>query len=174
MDNKEPSSKARPAKVSKDNNLWHKRKKRKNDKHVYEKLEPKSNNAPKGGKPKVWEARKPFKDKDACFGCGDKGYMKKDCPKAVSASTPSKRLKPLLGDGFVAKVSLWIECGNPGSRLMFLQGQFNDQHVFMLVDTGISHSFMSSQMVKSLGLFSMSVDNPIEVRLAKSKPQVAG
>ena len=60
------------------------------------------------------------------------------------------------------------------SGLMFLQGRINDQHVSMLVDTGASHSFMSPQMVKSLGLFSMRVDNPIKVRFAKGEPQVAG
>ena len=99
VDKKEPGDKVRPAKVGKDNNSWQEYKKRKKDKHVHEKFEPKFNNAPKGGKPKVWEARKPPKDKDACFGCGKKGHMKKDCPKVVSASTPSERLKPLLGGG---------------------------------------------------------------------------
>ena len=44
----------------------------------------------------------------------------------------------------------------------------------MLVDKGASHSFMSPQMVKSLGLFLMGVDNPIEARFAKGEPQVAG
>ena len=44
----------------------------------------------------------------------------------------------------------------------------------MLVDTGASHSFMSPQMVKSLGLFPMKVDNPIQVRFTKGEPQVAG
>ena len=57
---------------------------------------------------------------------------------------------------------------------MFLQGRINDQHVSMLVDTGASHSFMSPQMVKSLGLFPMRVNNPIEMRFAKDEPQVAG
>ena len=100
--------------------------------------------------------------------------MKKDCPKVVSASTPSERLKSLLGGDFVAKASLRIGCGNPGSRLMFLQGRINDQHVSMLVDTGASHSFMSPQMVKSLGLFSMRVDNPIELRFAKGRTSSGG
>ena len=85
VDKKEPGGEVKPAKVGKDNNLWQKRKKRKKDKHVHKKFEPKPNNAPKGGKPKPWEARKPLKDKDACFGCGEKGHMKKDCPKVVSA-----------------------------------------------------------------------------------------
>ena len=80
----------------------------------------------------------------------------------------------MLGGGFVAKASLQIEYGNPGSGFMFFQGQINDQHVSMLVDTGASHSFMSRQMVKSLGLFPMRVDNPIDVRFAKGEPQVAG
>ena len=168
MDKKEPGGEVKPAKVGKDNNSWQARKKYKKNKHVHEKFEPKRNNVPKGGKPKVWEARKPPKDKDACFGCGEKGHMKKDCPKVVSASIPSERLKPLLGGGFVAKASLWIGCGNPGSRFMFLQGQINDQHVSMLVDAEASHSFMSPQMVKLLGLFLMRVDNPIEVRFAKA------
>ena len=163
VDKKEPGGEVKPAKVGKDNNSWQERKKRKKDKHVHEKFEPKPNNAPKGGKPKPWEARKPPKDKDACFGCGEKGHMKKDCPKVVSASTPSERLKPLLGGGFVAKASLRIGCGNPGSGLMFLQGRINDQHVSMLVDTGATYSFMSPQMVKSLGLFPMRVDNPMRV-----------
>ena len=114
----------------KDNNSWQDLKKRKKDKHVHKKFEPKPNNTQKRRKSKAWEAHKPPKDKDACFGCGKKGYMKKDCPKAINASTRSERLKPLLGGGFVAKVSLRIGCGNPCSRLMFFQGQINDQHVF--------------------------------------------
>ena len=122
MDKKELGGEVKPAKVGKDNNSWQEHKKRKKAKQVYEKFEPKPNNAPKGGKPKPWEARKSPKDKDACFGCGEKGHMKKDCPKVVSASTPSERLKPLLGGGFVAKASLRIGCGNPGSGLMFFQG----------------------------------------------------
>ena len=174
VDKKEPGGKVRPAKVGKDNNSWQERKKRKKNKHMHEKFEPKPNNAPKIEKPKAWEARKSSKDKDACFGCGEKGHMKKDCSKVVSASTPSERLKPLLGGGFVAKASLRIGCGNPGSGFIFLQGQINDQHISMLVDIGASHSFMSPQMVKSLGLFPVRVDNSIEVRFAKGEPQVAG
>ena len=57
---------------------------------------------------------------------------------------------------------------------MFLQGQINDQHIFMLVNIGASHSFISPQMVKSLGLFPMRIENPIELRFVKGKPQVAG
>ena len=141
---------------------------------MHKKFEPKPNNAPKGGKSKAWEAHKSPKDKDACFGCGEKGHMKKDCPKVVSASTPSERSKLLLGGGFVAKASLRIGCGNPSSGLMFLQGEINDKHISMLVDIGASHSFISPQMVKSLGLVPMRVDNPIEVRFAKGEPQMAG
>ena len=174
VDKKDFGGEVRPTKVGKDNNSWQERKKRKKDKHVHKKFEPKPNNVPKKGKPKAWEANKPPKDNDACFGCGEKDHMKKDCSKVVSASTPSERLKPLLGGGFVAKASLRIGCGNLGSGLMFLQGRINDQHVSMLVDTGASHWFMSPQMVKSLGLFPMRVDNPIEVRFAKGEPQVAG
>ena len=73
MDKKEPSGEVRLAKVGKDNNLWQECKKRKKDKHVHEKFEPKPNNAPKREKPKAWEARKPPKGKDACFGCDEKG-----------------------------------------------------------------------------------------------------
>ena len=93
----------RPARMDKDKYSWQVRKQRKKDKHVPEEFKPKSNNAPKGGKPKAWEARKPPKDKDTCFGCGEKGYMKKDCSKTMSASTPSKRLKSLLGGGLSLK-----------------------------------------------------------------------
>ena len=63
-----------------------------------------------------------------------KGLHEEGMPQS-SASIPSERLKLLLGGGFIAKASLRIGCGNPGSGLMFLQGQINDQHVFMLVDT---------------------------------------
>ena len=110
VDKKELGGEVRPAKVGKDNNSWQERKKRKKDKHVHEKFKTKPNNAPKRRKSKIWEACKPPKDKDAYFGCGEKGHMKKDCSKAISASTPSERLKPLLGGGFVAKVSLRIRC----------------------------------------------------------------
>ena len=53
MDKKELGGEVRPTKVGKDNNSWQERKKRKKDKHVYEKFEPKPNNAPKGRKPKA-------------------------------------------------------------------------------------------------------------------------
>ena len=43
--------------------------------------------------------------------------------KRLGVKTPSERLKPLLGGGFVAKASLQIGCRNPGSGLMFLQVQ---------------------------------------------------
>ena len=81
VDKKEPGSEVRPAKVGKGNNSWQKPKKRKKDKYVQEKFEPKPNNVPKTGKPKAWEAHKSHKDKDACFGCGKKGHMKKIAPK---------------------------------------------------------------------------------------------
>ena len=78
---KESGDKVRPAKVGKDINSWQEHKERKKDKHVHEKFEPKSNNAPKGRKPKAWEAHKLPKDKDTCFGCGEKSHMKKDWSK---------------------------------------------------------------------------------------------
>ena len=53
VDKKEPGGEVRLAKVGKDNNSWQERKKRKKNKHVHEKFEPKSNNAPKGRKPKA-------------------------------------------------------------------------------------------------------------------------
>ena len=56
----------------------------------------------------------------------------------------------------------------------FSQGRINEQHISMLVDTGASHSFMSPQMVKSLGLFPMRVNNPIEVRFAKGETSSGG
>ena len=85
----------------------------------------------------------------------------------VSASTPSERLKSLLGGGFVTKASLRIGCGNPGSGLIFLQGRINDQHVSMLVDTGASHLFMNLQMVKLLGLVPMRVTHRDYRRLSE-------
>ena len=49
VDKKEPGGEVKAAKVGKDNNSWQERKKRKKDKHVHEKFEPKPNNASKGG-----------------------------------------------------------------------------------------------------------------------------
>ena len=45
VDKKESGGEVRPTKVGKDNNLWQERKKRKKDKHVHKKFEPKPNNA---------------------------------------------------------------------------------------------------------------------------------
>ena len=67
MDKKEPGGLARPAKVGKNNNSWQKRKKRKKDEYVYKKLEPKSNNVPKGGKSKAWEARNSTRNRSIVF-----------------------------------------------------------------------------------------------------------
>ena len=80
----------------------------------------------------------------------------------------------MLGGGFVAKASLRIRCGNPGSGLMFLQGRINDQHVSMLVDTGASHSFMSPQMVKSLGFFSMRSRQPHRGEVCEGRTSSGG
>ena len=41
MDKKEPGGELGPAKVGKDNNSWQERKKRKREKHVHKKFEPK-------------------------------------------------------------------------------------------------------------------------------------
>ena len=49
VDKKELGGEVRPAKVGKENNLWQECKKRKKDKYVHEKFEPKPNNAPKRG-----------------------------------------------------------------------------------------------------------------------------
>ena len=75
---------------------------------MHKKFEPKPNNVPRVGKLKAWEAHKMPKDKDACFGCSEKGHMKKDCPKAISASTLSEKLKPLLEGGFLAVATLFL------------------------------------------------------------------
>ena len=149
VDKKEPGGKVKPTKVGKDNNSWQEGKKHKMDKHVHEKFEPKPNNAQKRGKSKAWEASKPPKDKDVCFGYGKKGHMKKDCSKVVSASTPSERLKPLLEGGFVAKASLRIGCGNPGSGLIFRQGQINDQQFPSWLTQGkpLVHASANSEIV---------------------------
>ena len=53
VDKKEPGGQVKPAKVGKDNILWQDRKKRKKNKHVHEKFEPKPNNVPKRGEPKA-------------------------------------------------------------------------------------------------------------------------
>ena len=67
----------------------------------------------------------------------------------------------MLGGGFADKAKLRIGSRMPSLGLMFFQGQISDQHVSILVDIGVSHLLMSSQMVKSMGLFPMEVDSPI-------------
>ena len=160
--------------MGKDNNSWQEHKKRKKDKHVHKKFKPNPNNAPKGGKSKAWEVRKPHKDKDACFGCGKKGPHEEGLSKAVSASTPSERLKLLLGSDFVAKASLRIGCGNPSSGLMFLQGQINDQHVFLLVDTGAKPLVHESANGEIVGVVSNESQQPHRDEVCEGRTSSGG
>jgi len=110
----------------------------------------------KGSQPKGDASGKP---KGACFNCNEVGHYSRDYPK------------PKPGNG-VSKVTALVanlaqgEC----NRFIFLKGKVSKREVFCLLDTGVSHNFITRESAKRMELPLKEFKAPIEVHFADGVP----
>lgn len=80
-----------------------------------------------------------------------------DCEEVQSEPAPSEQLFLALSQDAVA--------GTDGPRTMRLMGNVQGQEVLILVDSGSSHTFLSTRIVNSIAVV-QSMDKPMSVRVA--------
>jgi hypothetical protein len=92
----------------------------------------------KGSQPKGDVGVKP---KGACFNCNEMGHYSKECPKSKMGNGGSKVI--------ALNVNLdQAEC----NRLIFLKGKIAKRDVLCLMDTGVSHNFITQEVAKRMEL----------------------
>jgi hypothetical protein len=87
------------------------------------------------------------------------GHYSKDCPKSKSGVGSSKVL--------VLNATLAQKEGN---RLIFLKGKISKRDILCLLDTGVSHNFMTQESTERMELHLEELKAPIEVHFADGAP----
>ncbi len=93
-----------------------------------------------------------MKPKGACFNCNEMGHYSKDCPKSKARNGGSKVIafNVNLAQG---------EC----NRLIFLKGKIAKRDVLCLLDTGVSHNFITPESAERMELHLEELKAPIKV-----------
>jgi hypothetical protein len=95
------------------------------------------------------------KPKGACFNCNEVGHYSKDCPKSKSGNGGSKVIA--LNSNLAQ-----AEC----NRLIFLKGRIVKRDVLCILDTGVSHNFITQESAERMELQLEELKAPIEVHFA--------
>ncbi|KAL3692137.1 hypothetical protein R1sor_005788 [Riccia sorocarpa] len=117
----------------------------------------------RGPKPKSWVPREEVA-KGKCFKCNKPGHISRNCPDKVKVSEEAG-ISDLLNGGL--EVTMRVTKQSEG--LLFLKGKVANQEVSFLVDTGATHSFMSPEVLRRMGLSATKVERPITVRFGQGK-----
>ncbi len=99
------------------------------------------------------------KPKGACFNCNKMGHYSKDCPKSK------------MGNGGSKVIALKANLAQPEcNRFIFLNGKIAKRDVLCLLDTGVSHNFITLKSTKRMELHLEELKAPIEVHFADGVP----
>ncbi len=99
------------------------------------------------------------KPKGACFNCNEVGHYSKDCPKSKMGNEGSK------------VIALNANLAQPKcNRLTFLKGKITKRDVLCLMDTRVSHNFITRESAERMELHLEELKAPIEVHFADGVP----
>ncbi len=110
----------------------------------------------KGNQPKGDVSAKP---KGTCFNCNEVRHYSKDCPKSKPGNGGSKVI------AFNANLTQ-TEC----NRLIFLKGKIAKWNVLCLLNTGVSHNFITKESTERMEIHLEEFKAPIEVHFADGVP----
>ncbi len=99
------------------------------------------------------------KPKGACFNCNEVGHYSKDCPKSKSGNGGSK---VIALNANLAQA----EC----NRLIFLKGKIVKRDVLCLLDTRVSHNFITRESAKRMEFQLEELKAPIDVHYVDGVP----
>nr|GFB66893.1 hypothetical protein [Tanacetum cinerariifolium] len=97
----------------------------------------------------------------ACFECGEVVHLAKDCKKGSTSSRGNKNNKPQATSGRVFALTTEQAANAPGTILGTLY--MYDHDVFVLFDTGSTHSVVSIAFSKHLKVPPIPLDNALSL-----------
>ncbi|GKE99980.1 putative reverse transcriptase domain-containing protein, partial [Tanacetum coccineum] len=101
-----------------------------------------------------------------CFECRAQGHYQKDCPKVKNYNRGNKaRVPDARGKAYV----LGGGDANPGSNIVTGTFLLNDQHAYMLFDSGADRSFISNTFSTLLDIIPSALDVSYAIELADGR-----
>ncbi|GJW59048.1 putative reverse transcriptase domain-containing protein [Tanacetum coccineum] len=101
-----------------------------------------------------------------CFECGVQGHYRKDCPKVKNQNRGNKvRVSYAKGKAYV----IGGGNANPGSNTVTDTFLLNDNHAYMLFDSGADRSFISNTFSTFLDIIPSALDVSYAVELADGR-----
>ncbi len=124
-------------------------------------FKPKGNFVKKGAPFKTSQPKGDFgvKPKGACFNCNEVGHYFKDCPKFKMGNGGSKVI------ALNANLAQ-LEC----NQLIFLKGKIIKRDVLCLLDTRVSHNFITRESAERMEFHLEELKAPIEVHFVDGVP----
>jgi hypothetical protein len=138
---------------------------------------------PKPGEDKITALKNYRRSKGLCFKCGEKWGPQHKCSATVSLNameqlwaciTDGEKLEFLSSkveadsDDELMALSVQALSGTEGIQTIILKAYLKGREVFMLVDSGSSHSFINDQLVSNMGSRQL-LSHPVKVQVANGE-----